>query len=76
MTIFERGKGNGTALCIPSDQNGDFPNEWHVFLQNGTGNPDLFPGLDGIGFWIEGKLPFSVVAKSGGFETGFSGKSF
>ena len=33
------------------------------------------PGLLGVGGGVEGKLPFAIVAKCGGFETGFARKS-
>jgi hypothetical protein len=46
-----------------------------VLFENSSGNVDLGPGLLGVGGGVEGKLPFAIVAKCGGFETGFSRKS-
>ena len=46
-----------------------------MLFENSSGNIDLGPGLLGVGGGLEGKLPFAIVAKCGGFETGFARKS-
>jgi hypothetical protein len=46
-----------------------------VLFENSSGNIDLGPGLLGVNGGVEGKLSFTIVAKCGGFETGFARKS-
>jgi hypothetical protein len=46
-----------------------------VLFENSSGNIDLGPSLLGVGGGVEGKLSFAIIAKCGGFETGFSRKS-
>jgi hypothetical protein len=46
-----------------------------VLFEHSSGNIDLGPSLLGVGGGVEGKLPFAIVAKCGGFETGFARES-
>jgi hypothetical protein len=46
-----------------------------VLFKNSPGNIDLGPGLLRVGGGVEGKLPFAIVAKCGGFKTGFARES-
>jgi len=75
VTILEGGEWDGMACGLAGDKDRKFTDKRDVLLEDATGNVDLGPGLLGIGGGVEGKLSFAVVAKCGGFETGFSRKS-
>lgn len=72
VTILEGGEWDGMACGLAGDEDRKFTDKRNVLLEDGTGNVDLGPGLLGVGGGVEGQLSFAIVAKGGGFETGFA----
>jgi hypothetical protein len=72
VSIFEWEIGNGFALGIAGDDDGEFPNEGDELFENGSGGLKILPGRVRIAGGFESELTFSVVAEGGRFEASFA----
>ena len=72
MSIFEWEIGDGFALGIARDDDGEFPNEGDELFEDGSGSLEILPGRVRVAGGFKSKLTFSVVAEGRRFEASFA----
>ena len=72
MSIFEWEIGNGFALGIARDDDGEFPNEGDELFEDGSRSLEILPGRVRVAGGFESELTFSVVTEGGRFKASFA----
>jgi hypothetical protein len=72
VSIFEWEIGDGFALGIARDNDGEFPNEGDELFEDGSRSLETLPSRVRVAGGFESKLTLSVVAEGGRFEASFA----
>jgi hypothetical protein len=72
VSIFEWEIGDGFALGIACDDDGEFPNEGDELFEDGSRSLEVLPSRVRVAGGFESKLTFSVVAEGRRFEASFA----